>query len=195
MARRELIFSVDIEADGPIPGPFSMLSLGAVVAGVDTGPRYYPWDLTETFYIEIQPISEDFVPEALAVSGLDRDVLMDQGYEPWRAMKNFAQWVNDVAKNEDATPVFAAWPSSFDWVFVYWYFANFGIQSPFGFSRVLDMKTAAATLLNTNLSSIGKRRFLNETGVKVRTPHTHNALDDAMGQAELISGLLRYGDQ
>lgn len=194
MARRDLIISVDVETDGPIPGPYSMLSLGAVVAGIDTGASFHMASLEDTFYIEMQPISDDFVPEALAVSGLDREHLKTEGWDPWTAMKSFGQWVHDVSENEEATPVFAAWPSSFDWLFVYWYFINFGIESPFGFSRVLDMKTAAATVLNLNISSTGKRRLLNEASIKVNTPHTHHALDDAIGQAEIISGLLRYGD-
>ena len=33
MPRSEIYFSVDIEANGPIPGEFSMTSLGACVVG------------------------------------------------------------------------------------------------------------------------------------------------------------------
>src|SRR6266511_1089365 len=62
----ELYVAVDVEADGPIPGPYSMISLGMAVAGRP--------DLT--FYTELRPISDDFVPQALAVSGLDRDRLL-----------------------------------------------------------------------------------------------------------------------
>lgn len=40
---------VDIEADGPIPGDYSMVSFGAVV--VEPG-------LERTFYGELRPISE-----------------------------------------------------------------------------------------------------------------------------------------
>jgi hypothetical protein len=37
----ETYFSVDVEADGPIPGPYSMISVGVAVAGrhdVDFAP-------------------------------------------------------------------------------------------------------------------------------------------------------------
>ena len=47
----ELYVAVDVEADGPIPGPYSMLSLGMAVAGRSE----------LTFYTELQPISDDFV--------------------------------------------------------------------------------------------------------------------------------------
>jgi hypothetical protein len=57
-------YSIDVEADGPIPGKYSMISFGAVkVEG----------DLKETFYAEINPISTKWEPEALAVSGFSRE--------------------------------------------------------------------------------------------------------------------------
>lgn len=55
---------VDIEADGRIPGDFSMICFGAVV--VEPG-------LQRTLYGELRPISEKFIPEALAVSGFTRE--------------------------------------------------------------------------------------------------------------------------
>ena len=56
----EFFIVVDIEAAGPIPGEFSMLSLGAATL---TQPE-------ETFYIELQPDSEKFLPDALAIRPL-----------------------------------------------------------------------------------------------------------------------------
>ena len=55
---------VDIESDGPIPGDFSMISFGAVL--VDSA-------LDKTFYGQLKPISDLYIPEALAVSGFTRD--------------------------------------------------------------------------------------------------------------------------
>jgi hypothetical protein len=72
----ELYVATDVEADGPIPGPYSMLSLGMAVAGRP--------DLT--FYSELKPISDEFVPEALAVSGLDRDRLITEAPTAAEAM-------------------------------------------------------------------------------------------------------------
>src|SRR6266508_1156457 len=73
----ELYVAVDVEADGPIPGPYSMISLGMAVAGRP--------DLT--FYTELRPISDDFVPQALAVSGLDRDRLLREAPPAEDAMR------------------------------------------------------------------------------------------------------------
>lgn len=51
---------VDVESNGPIPGDYSMIAIGAVI--VDK-------NLDKTFLRYIQPISEQYIPEALAVSG------------------------------------------------------------------------------------------------------------------------------
>ncbi|MCD9873289.1 hypothetical protein [Streptomyces guryensis] len=91
--------SVDIEADGPIPGPYSMLSFGAAVAGTQDGGGFTAADPErETFYRELRPISEEFVPEALAVSGLDRERLKTEGAEPAVALGEFSDWVRGCAR-------------------------------------------------------------------------------------------------
>ncbi len=85
---------MDIEADGPIPGPYSMLSLGAAVAGFQDARGFTAADpQQQTFYRELRPISEEFDPQALAVSGLDRERLKAEGSEPEVALTEFGEWV------------------------------------------------------------------------------------------------------
>jgi len=55
---------VDVEADGPIPGDYSMVCFGAIVVEPS---------LDRTFYGQLQPISEKWIPEALRVSGFTRE--------------------------------------------------------------------------------------------------------------------------
>ena len=47
---------VDVEADGPIPGDYSMIAFGAV--------KVEP-ELKKTFYGRIKPISDAWIPEVL----------------------------------------------------------------------------------------------------------------------------------
>ncbi|MET7617368.1 3'-5' exoribonuclease [Streptomyces sp. NPDC005408] len=192
MARRvkpSLYFSVDIEADGPIPGPYSMISLGAAVAGRQDGDGYAPEDPEAyTFYRELRPISEDFVPEALAVSGLDRDRLIAEGSEPAVALAEFSDWVREVSPG--AQPVMCGYPASYDWTFLYWYLIRFTGASPFGHSGCLDMKTLYATKARLPLRAVAKGTMPRE--LLSRRPHTHHALDDAIEQAELFSNLMAW---
>ncbi|WP_330299350.1 MTH938/NDUFAF3 family protein [Streptomyces sp. NBC_00503] len=188
-ARPNVYISVDIEADGPIPGPYSMISFGAAVAGRQSGHSYTAADPEQdTFYRELRPISEAFVPEALAVSGLDRDRLLSEGAEPAAAMAEFRAWVREVSAG--AQPVMCGYPASFDWTFLYWYLMSFGGESPFGHSGCLDMKTLYATKAQVPLRSAVKRHM--PPHLLSRRPHTHHALDDAIEQAELMSSLMLW---
>ena len=75
--------SVDVEAAGPIPATYSLLSLGASVVN----------DPMQHFYAEFQPITENIVPEALAVSGFSLTALAQQGQAPEAAMRRFRDWI------------------------------------------------------------------------------------------------------
>jgi ribonuclease T len=173
--REDVFVSVDIEADGPIPGDHSMLSLGAAVVGRA--------DLT--FYREIKPISGRFDPEALSVSGLDRDKLAAEGAEPQTAMQDFAAFLAGVSPS--GRPVFVGFNATFDWMFVNWYFIHFIGKNPFGISG-LDIKSYY-------MGALGKRRWGDTTKRRFDkrflsdAPHTHNALDDAREQGEIFAKL------
>jgi hypothetical protein len=181
--------SVDIEADGPIPGPYSMLSLGAAVAGTQDAGGFTAADPErQTFYRELRPITEEFVPQALGVSGLDRERLCRDGAEPAVALAEFTGWVREVSAG--AQPVMCGYPASYDWTFLYWYLIRFTGSSPFGHSGCLDMKTLYATKAGVPLRAVAKgtmpRHLLS------RRRHTHHALDDAIEQAELLANLMAW---
>lgn len=102
---------VDIESDGPIPGDFSMISFGAVV--VDE-------KLDKTFYGQLAPISEKFIPEALAVSGHTREETL-QFNDARKVMDDFEAWLKSISRDR---PVFISDNNGFDWMFICWYFAD-----------------------------------------------------------------------
>lgn len=195
---KELYISVDIEATGPIPGPYSMSSLGAYAAGARRADGTFA-DFSElrekrTFYRELAPISDGFIPEAIKVGLLEgfdatqEDAtgerrfqwMRDNGEDAAQAMGDFAKWVNALREEFGARPIFMAYPASFDWTFVYWYFCNFNIQSPFGFSGVLDLKSYYSARANTALGKSIKRNMPKSLFPDL--PHTHHALDDATEQ-------------
>ncbi|MBO0828375.1 MAG: exonuclease [Streptosporangiales bacterium] len=169
-----------------------MLSLGASVAGTYDADGYAAPDdpRAETWYAELRPISDDYVPEAMAVSGLDRDELRESGRSPEEAMTGFAAWVDEVADRHDASPVFAAYPLGFDWLFTYWYLMSFAGRSPFGHGRALDVKTLYAARARTAISRATKRHM--PAAFHPDLPHTHNALDDAVEQAGLLANIMRW---
>jgi hypothetical protein len=190
MARPDLYISVDVEADGPYPGLFSMLSLGMAVAGsFDGGTFRRAATPVETFYAELAPISERFDSEAIRVSNLDRDRLIREGEPPVSAMSRAGSWIRAVAG--PARPVLVAYPLGFDWMFTYYYFLAFTEEgSPFGFSSHLDMKTMYAAKARTTVGRSTKSQM--EAHLLSTRPHTHNALEDALEQADLFANLFEW---
>ncbi|QIB32678.1 3'-5' exoribonuclease domain-containing protein [Ancylobacter pratisalsi] len=186
-------FSADVETDGPIPGPFSILSFALVYAGTFDGEKFQrPYSYDQTFYRELKPISDNFQPEALRVNGLDRDVLRQNGASPEQAMSDANHWVRQIAGH--ARPVLVAYPLSFDWAWLYWYFVQFSrLGSPFGYSRCFDIKTAVAVKAGIPISEASRSRLpMHLTSKHV---HTHNALDDAIEQAEVFANVFEWGGE
>ena len=192
--RTDVYISADIEADGPIPGPYSMLSLGMCIAGEqDQAGRFRPIQPESArFYRELRPISEKWEPvalEAIASTGIDRDRLLREGADPAVAMTEAARWVTDLAGGR--RPVFVGWPMGYDWMFLQWYFVSYSaVGSPFGFSSALDMKTMLYVGTHRVLDELGKDHLPDE--LVPQRPHTHHALDDAVEQAELFQNLRRW---
>jgi len=180
-------FSADVETDGPIPGPFSMLSLAIVYAGSFDGSDFQrPTNFEMRLYKELKPISDSFEPEALRVNGLDRRRLILEGELPERAMTEVSQWVRRTAG--DAQPVLVAYPLSFDWSWLYWYFMRFSAEgSPFDHSRCFDIKTALAVKAGIPISEAGRSRI--SPSLRSRHPNTHHAMDDAIAQAEIFANI------
>lgn len=186
----DMYISADVETDGPIPGPYSMLAFALVVAGTFDGRAFRgPGTEAPSFYREIRPISEAFQAEALAVNRLDRDRLLHEGAPPEVAMEEARAWVCEVAGSH--RPVLVAYPVAFDWTWLYWYFTRYTRDgSPFGFSSCYDIKTMIAVKRRSLLIEANKRSLPGEVRSCLR--HTHYALDDAREQAELFANLFDW---
>jgi hypothetical protein len=186
----DMYFSGDVEADGPVPGPYSMLSFGLAVAASYDGAALAPSDPTAcNFYAELQPISDMYDEGALAVSGLDRAALAREGRAPSEAMSEAADWVR--AQAGEKRPVFVGFPAVYDWMFLYWYFTQFSTSgSPFDFSACLDMKTMYQQKARVVTAEAG----LDDLPPFLRSerPHTHNARDDAIQQADIFVRLFEW---
>ena len=183
-------FSADVETDGTIPGPFSMLSFALVYAGHFDGKEFKrPRTYEQTFYAEMRPISDDFEPEALAVNGLDRERLKREGKMPEAVMTDAAKWVREIAGS--SRPVLVAYPLSFDWSWLYWYFVKFSKDgSPFNHSSCYDIKTAFAVKSGRPVAESGRNRLLAQ--LQPNQAHTHHALDDAKEQAEIFGNIFEW---
>jgi ribonuclease T len=172
----ETYISVDVETAGPNPGRYSLLTIGACLVE----------DHANGFYVELQPVSDDVIPEALAVSGLSMDELRQNGRRPEDAMAELDDWVGRVTP-AGSQPVFVGFNAPFDWMFVNDWFHRFLGRNPFG-HRALDIKAYAmgregGVFADTSLAALVERWGGTPT-------LTHHALEDARVQADLFARLL-----
>jgi hypothetical protein len=188
--RVDVYFSADVETDGPIPGPYSMLSLALVPAGRFDGREFErPPNYERYYYAELKPIAEEYDPEALRVNGLDRQRLIREGKEPAEVMTSAARWVRELAG--PARPVLVAYPLSFDWAWLYWYFIRFSADgSPFNHSSCFDIKTAYAVKAGIPIAEAGRTNLAPP--LRSLRNHSHHALDDAIEQAEIFANIFEW---
>jgi DNA polymerase III epsilon subunit-like protein len=170
----ECYISVDIETSGPVPGVYNMLSLGA--CRIDAPDR--------TFYAELRPVTEHALAEALQVSGFTLDQLARTGRDPQEAMIAFRDWIQEVASG--ASPVFVGFNASFDWAFVNWYFHAFLGENPFGIGA-LDIKAYYMGFSGRRWRETTSRQLPQQFQPVHQA--THNALDDAIAQAQIFTKL------
>lgn len=161
---------VDVEADGPIPGEYSMVCFGAVIVEPT---------LSNTFYGMTKPISENWIPDALAVSGISREQHL-RFADPVQTMENFDKWLKAFS---DGSPILISDNNGFDAMFIAWYFHKFLGRNPFGWSsrRIGD--------LYCGLVKDSRARWKHLR----KTKHTHHPVDDAVGNAEALLEIQKLG--
>ena len=177
---KEIYVSTDVEADGPIPGPHSMLSFGSAAFSGEG-------EMLSTFSANLELLEgatghpETMAwwagqPEAWAQTRSDLQA-------PAAAMTSYLAWL----KGLPGKPVFVGYPAAYDFLFVYWYLMRFTGESPFSHSA-LDIKTFAMAMLKLPYREATKKRMPKRWFPA--SPHTHVALDDAIEQGRLFCNML-----
>lgn len=177
----EIYISTDVETDGPIPGPNSMLSFGSAAFTADK-------KLLGTFQANLETLADakgdpDTMewwakhPEAWAACRSNLEA-------PSAAMVRYVEWIQGL----DGRPVFVAYPAGFDFLFVYWYLIRFAGTSPFGFSA-LDVRSFAMAELRVDYAASSKKHMPKNWFDNL--PHVHVALSDALEQGAMFCNMLQ----
>ena len=165
-------FIIDVEANGPCPGLYSMVSFGAVL--VDGKNQV-------TFKGEVKPITELYDQGAYDAIGVTYAEHLTYD-DPEKIMLAFNKWVKNTAGNDRAT----MWSDNngFDWQYVNYYFHKYVGSNPFGFSsrRIGDLYSGYVK----DIGAASKWKNLRTT------KHTHDPLDDATGNAEALWKIMQW---
>jgi hypothetical protein len=166
-------FVVDVEATGPCPGLYSMISFGVVMFN----------DPTKTFYSDMMaPIpGSSYVDGAMKVTNTDWDDMRHNGRNIHLVMQEFADWIK--ANNDGNRPMFFSDNNGFDWQFMNYYFWWALGENPFGHS-------------STNINNLYKgmcKDMRKNIGRLRKTKHTHHPVDDAMGNVEALIKMKERG--
>ena len=184
LSSAECYVSIDIEADGPVPGLHSMLSLGAAVFSSDGG-------LKETFSANLEALPEAHEDVRTmrwwASQPAAWEACRAQTQKPEQAMRSFHAWVELQARLH-GLPVMVAFPAAYDAMWVQWYLHRFIGDDPFR-RRAIDIKTLAMVAMGTGYRATVKSSLPGHW--RATTKHTHIAVEDAIEQGELFMNIVR----
>lgn len=185
---RSTWFCIDIECNGPVPGLYDMVSLGAVAVAQDPEGVL---QIGERFYVEIQPQAPRFDPDAAAFHGLDQEQLRRDGLPRRQAALDLAAWVQAETR-PDTDPTFVGHNAPFDWSFVAWVYAAEELPNPFGY-KALCTKSLSAGVLDIHWLDTHKEMLSERLGLPAEDmEQKHRADYDAAYQALILKGLLEY---
>jgi len=187
-ASRDVYVCVDVEASGPVPALFNLVSIGAVpVSFVDGAWR----PDADGFYVALKPIAPGFDAGAMAVHGIPRQRLEAEGTPADQAMRLLAEFVERRRTRQGGRAVFVGHNAAFDWSYVAYYFELYRIPNPFGY-KALDTKSLAMGRLGIGWFDTSKEKL--QTFLPTLGPQdsglVHRADYDARYQAGILCALL-----
>ncbi len=183
--RKQIFVSTDIEANGPIPGMYSMLSFGSAAFSEDG-------KLIDTFYVNLLPLEDAKEDPGTMMwwnSPLHKIAYIRTRVDmitPELAMQLYMEWLVSL----DGELVFVAYPAGFDFQFIYWYLIKFVGKSPFSFSA-LDIKTYFMAMMARRSFRNSTKRSMPSRWLDGSLPHNHNALDDALEQGHIFMNMYK----
>ena len=180
----KVFFVVDVEATGPDFTQHNMYQFACV-------PLLSSGQILEGVAYDVELISDVHDPETLAFLKKELEITPDilkqrpNQIPAHEAMKQFHQFIRKSLQDTNTNiPVFVADNLAFDWGYIHTYFHRFLGFNPFGY--------AGRNIPCLSLGFYGTREAWEQ---HITRKHTHNALDDVIGNAGALSVMIKEGLQ
>jgi DNA polymerase III epsilon subunit-like protein len=181
-----IYFCLDCEASGPVPPLYNLLSIGVTVVRPHDGAHV----LGESLYLELAPVFPGFDAGAMAVCGLDAERLRREGLAPKEALGRLTAFLREHNAGSPDRPCFVGHNAVFDWSYVAYYYAHFGLENPFGY-KALDTKSLAMGRLRIGWNDTSKENLEKLLALPPQdAAQVHRADYDARYQAMILRALL-----
>jgi hypothetical protein len=195
VGKTTITFSLDVEASGPIPGPWWMCSFGLCrTDDVAVGIR----KLLRPLVVPGLSMPDDPAAMEVVCKGLPdvswnlgdepaenvarvRAHFEEHGQDPTEALQETAAWLAEQVGRNRA--VLVGSPVTFDFMWMYWYWWRLlGAMPPFGFSG-LDIRSYFMGMHGVGFMGTGKARYLKHYPNEFT--HSHDPLEDARQQGSI----------
>ena len=192
---KDLYISTDIEADGPIPGEYSMLSLGAVA--IDSTGKIWG-----EFYRKLKRLPKAKQhPETMKwwknnISSYKEATSNQEN--PKKVMQDYVTWLKEIKEKTKAEElVFYSSPLCYDYMFVYWYMVKFVnsfkseqiFKIPFAYNGVDFTSYAMGKKNLTYTDALTKN--LPQSWFENLEKNSHKSIDDARRQGLILVNMLK----
>ncbi len=162
-----ILLSIDVEASGPAPLHGDMISFAAVIIEEGLGRSFASGNM--------RPECEHYHPEAYAAIGMTREEHLAAPYSIRERILAFADWLEGLRQPRRRYIMVSDNPGfDFQWM-------NFELMNHVG----QQLLGHSARRIGDVWSGLRKRPLETVTWRRYRiTPHDHDPLNDAMGNAE-----------
>ncbi len=176
-------FSMDGESNGPSPRRHSLVWFGVVLVNEK---------LDVYFEGKMCPISREYVPDAIAVTGLTHEETL-LFPSPLVVMPAFVAWVKQQTKTGTRAMLWSD-NNGYDMSFLSTYLHEFTGENPFGHTSRNISDRYRGLMGGRKAAGISDpARVYSSFKHLISIPHDHNPVNDARGNAQALLGMRQYG--
>lgn len=192
----EIYISTDVEVDGPIPGAYSMLSIGSVALSPQG-------KVLGKFYRKLKPLSgakkHPKVMEFWKENPKAYKEATSNSEDPEVVMADYIRWLDQISSSQRAIPIFLGWPLTLDYLFAYWYMVKFvkkfqrmhPFEIHFSFNKAIDVTSFIMAHLRKPYLEARMPQAQKKWRGDLFKRISHNPLEEAMIQGQIFIKILK----